>query len=90
MSEKINKHKTPLKLAEIAGELRRIADNLEKQMFNTGAGLISVGEPTFLKTRSELKGHTAYFSLSIRMALAGTAENETKPAKCDAQSNGKL
>ncbi len=83
MSDKNSKIKTPVKLADIARELRRIADDLEKQKFATGAGLIEVTGPTFLKTRSELKGDSAYFSLSIRMGLAGAAgENppEERPA----------
>ena len=76
MSEKNSSPKTPLKLVEIAQELRRIADDLEKQTLNTGTGRIHVGEPTFLKTRSELKNNTAYFSLSIRMDLAGSTRKE--------------
>ena len=72
MSAKNSKSKSPLKLAEVARQLRLIADDLEKQQFATGAGRIDVAEPTFLKTRSELKGDSAYFSLSIRMGLAGT------------------
>ncbi|MDH4322048.1 MAG: hypothetical protein OEV73_11195 [Desulfobulbaceae bacterium] len=84
MSDKKNKPQSPLKLADIARELRRIADDLEKQRFATGAGLIEVTGPTFLKTRSELKGDSAYFSLSIRMGLAdGTGE--TTPAASPAR-----
>ena len=78
MSAKKTTRKTPFKLAEIARELRRIADDLEGRRFATGAGWIDVAEPTFLKTRSELKGDTAYFSLSIRMPLAGVAEEDLR------------
>lgn len=81
MDNKNSKTKTPLKLTEIARELRRIADELEEKKFATGAGRIDIEDPTFLKTRRELKGDTAYFSLSIRMALAGATARAPKPAK---------
>ncbi|MDH3360530.1 MAG: hypothetical protein OEL55_06625 [Desulfobulbaceae bacterium] len=81
MPKNNNKRETSLKLAEIARELRRIADNLEKQEFDIGAGRINVGEPTFLKTRSEFKGDTAYFSLSIKMKTAESAKEEAKQIK---------
>ncbi|MDH3392494.1 MAG: hypothetical protein OEL66_00690 [Desulfobulbaceae bacterium] len=85
MPDKNSKTSSPLKLADIARELRRIADDLEKQTFATGAGKISVTEPTFFKTRSELKGDKAYFSLSIKMGL-GDGTTHTPQRKKSAKT----
>ena len=91
MSEKYTKKKTPLKLSEIAQELRRIADGLENHEFTYGTGRIPIDEPNFLKTRSEIKGDNAYFSLSIRMGIADstttdtTRKKPTKPGKAKKQ-----
>ena len=84
MPNKNTKKKTSLKLAAVAKNLRQIADKLEKGEFTTGAGQVKVGDPSFLKTRSELKDSTAYFSLSIKMELT-----ETKTAKSKTKKTGK-
>lgn len=81
MSAKKSKKQSPLKLADVARELRRIAADLEKKSFATAAGRITVGEPTFLKARSEFKGDSAYFSLSLKMKLAAASDDTSSPKK---------
>ncbi|MDH5297783.1 MAG: hypothetical protein OEV91_02050 [Desulfobulbaceae bacterium] len=62
---------TPLQLAKLAQDLRALADDLEKGKLRIGNSLIEVGAPVFLKTKSEFKGDSAYFALSVKMMVAG-------------------
>jgi len=71
--------KNQVQLNELAAQLRALADDLEQGKLRIGASLIDVEQPTFLKTKSELKGGSAYFALSVKMPAAGARAAAPRP-----------
>jgi XXXCH domain-containing protein len=72
--------KTGLSRAEIAAELKALADDLAEGRLRVGAQHVRVGEPFFLKTKQKLNGKVASFTMSVEMALAfGSSPSAGQP-----------
>jgi XXXCH domain-containing protein len=72
--------KTGLSGAEIAAELRALADDLAEGRLRIGVQHVRVGEPFSLKTKQKLNGNKAYFTMSVKMPLSyGTSKDTDLP-----------
>ncbi len=61
-----------LSLTDLARDLRALADDLETGRLRIGSARVAVGQPTFLKAKSELKAGSAYFTIAAKMPLLET------------------